>query len=80
MSVAAPSFARDDDKMIGMGQAMLVGQIENALSRRGIDSTGIENLTLAEVVELKNVLSSSDTNTVTMNSNARQILQSAANR
>ncbi len=80
LSAAAPASAMTDDEMIGMGHAMLLSFLENALSRRGVESNGIENLTLEEVVELQAVLSSSDSNNPTIKQNAMRILDEANTR
>jgi len=56
-----PATAQSDTQVIGMGHSMLVGSLMSSLAAEGIPSEGIENLTLTEVVTLRGVLSSDDT-------------------
>lgn len=54
LSAAAPAaFAQD----LGDEMNMLTGAVFNALSRFGVDTTGISNLTLAQIAQLREVLS-----------------------
>lgn len=76
---SAVSAMTDTDTM-AMGQSMLVGALVNQLSQRGIDTTGIENLTLVEVVALREILQDDETPSSTMRSQATHILDEARSR
>lgn len=61
LPTAGAVSAQSDTQVIGMGHSMLVGSLMSSLAAEGIPSEGIENLTLTEVVTLRGVLSSDDT-------------------
>lgn len=80
LPAASAVSAMTETDTITMGHSMLVGALVSTLSRDGIDTTGFENLTLEEVVELRTILDNDDTPAATMRSQANRILDEARAR
>ncbi len=73
--LALPATAQVDDRMMSnMGANMLLAGLKNSLDGLGVDTTNINEITLAQAVELSQQLNSSDTNDQTMKLNAETIL------
>lgn len=46
-----------EDPAMGQGFNMLTGAVYNALNARGFDTSNINNLSLAEIAQIRNLLS-----------------------
>lgn len=77
LTAATSVSAQTDGATINMGHSMLVGALVNSLARLGVDSSGINNLTLTEVVQLRAVLTDQETSEGDKKSGAETILEKA---
>lgn len=77
LTAATSVAAQSDEDMIGMGQSMLVGALVNSLARAGVDSSGINNLSLTEIVQLRSVLTDTSMGESDRKRGAETILEKA---
>ncbi len=69
LGAAAPSFAMENE------HNMLVGAVYNELTRLGVDTSGINDLTLGQIAQLRAVLSGDSMSEQQQKTEAMRILE-----
>lgn len=75
LPLAAPVVAQDMSTMAD-GQTMLVDGLTNNLERMGIDTSGVNDLTLNEVAEIRGILERDEASDAVQKSRIESILNS----
>ncbi|MEP2781615.1 MAG: hypothetical protein ABJP33_04245 [Pseudoruegeria sp.] len=80
LPMAGSVSAMTDEETMSMGHSMLTGSIFNSLQSSGLDTSGINNLTLNEAAQISGILRDNSENEVDKKSKIKLILDRAAKR
>ena len=75
LPMAAPAVAQNSDEAaLSMGQSMLLGALTNELQRLDIDTSNLNDLTLAEIAEIHTVLSDDESSDIVKTQELQEIV------